>query len=253
MKKLMAWAWLAVALSVPAYAQDESPAAADVPPAETIAEDAVVIDDGSGSAEERAEAEAAEITEPAPAEDVAVVEAAYDDSGDDGDVDQDEGLGLNLYVGVEYDQTTVDVNDEGIRQELSGRRFDSDFYKLRLGIRMFEAIGLEVQAGFPANDSSRDELETKQFYGIYFVPTGVLLNTVEVSARLGYAYTELESEDGSKDADGASFGIAFELPLRLFGEGMPNLRLGAGGTVYQEDRDARVFGWHGGLRYDFTL
>ena len=112
---------------------------------------------------------------------------------------------------------------------------------------------MEFHAGIPANKSSDDELETEQFFGLYLVPTGVLLDTVEVSVRLGYAYTRLKSEQGSENTDGASFGLAFELPLRLLGESLPDLRIGAGGTVYQEEREGRIFGWHGGIRYDFTL
>ncbi len=267
MKNPMALAWLLAVLALPAAAQDEAPAAsdaapaaeeappaADTAPAEAITENAVVIDDGSGGEPSAAEAvtggesmDATASTDEAPAEDT----ASSDEGSSDSPAEPREGL--KLYVGLEYDQTTVDINDEGLQDAVGGSRFDSDFYKLRLGVRMFEAVGVEFHAGFPANDSSDDKLETKQFYGLYLVPTGVLLDTIEVSARLGYAYTEIKSDAGKQDADGASFGVAFELPLRLLGEGMPNLRLGAGGTVYQEDRDARVFGWHGGIRYDFTL
>lgn len=281
MKNRMAWVWLLAFMALPAAAQDETaPAAEAAPaaeeaappaeeaaaPAEESAADTTSADSGSG-AEASSDASAAEAitggdsadeaasdtaaSDAAPAEDT----ASSDDSGDSsGDSDSGDGEGLKLYVGLEYDQTTIDINDDAKEAALGRHRFDSDFYKLRLGWRAFEAVAVEFHAGFPANKSSNDELETKQFYGLYLVPTGVLLNTIEVSARLGYAYTEVKADGGAKeDQDGASFGIAFELPLRLFGESMPNLRIGAGGTVYQEERESRIFGWHGGIRYDFTL
>lgn len=227
MVKQMAWMVLAVLAAAPVMAQDEAAPAAEEAPAEAAAE--------AAPAEEAS----------APVEETAATE---DSSGDSGD-----GSGLNLYVGIDYDMTTVDIDNSEGQAALSGSRFDSDFYKLRLGMRLFEAVGLEFHAGFPANNAGGDELETKQFFAAYLVPTGVLFELIEVSARIGYAYTELGSDLGSEDADGASFGLGVELPLRHFGEGLPNLRIGAGGTVYQQDREGRIYGFHGGLRYDFSL
>lgn len=163
------------------------------------------------------------------------------------------GSGLRLYAGLEYDMTTVDFDEGKQREDFGGRRFDSDFYKLRLGARLFDGVAVELHAGLPANRAGGDEVETQQFYALYLVPTGVLLNVVEISARLGYAFTTVENKNASADLDGASFGVAVELPFRIFGEGPPNFRVGAGATVYQADRDARVFGVHGGLRFDFTV
>lgn len=250
MRKLMALGWLAAFMALPVWAQETTategePPAADAPPQEAIAPDSVVIGD------EAATDEAAPASEPPPEETAAATESTDDSSASTEEAS--EPRTWNLYVGLEFDQTTVDVNDEGLQAALGRRRFDSDFYKLRLGARFFDAVGVEFHAGFPANNSGDKELETKQFYGLYLVPTGVLLDTVEVSARLGYAFMTLESEGQEEDLDGASFGLAAELPLRLISESMPNLRIGVGGTVYQEQRDTRVFGWHAGLRYDFTL
>lgn len=258
MTKTMAWGCLLACLALPVAAQDEAaveeavteeaatePAAADAPAPDEIAAEPVVIDDGS---------------EPAAEDSAATEDTASSDSygeepaADEGSTDEGGGLGLDLYVGLEFDQTKVDVDDEALEAELGGNsRFDADFYKLRLGARIFEGVGVEFQAGFPASDASADELEVKQFYGLYLVPTGVVLETVEVSVRLGYAFVELENELGSEETDGASFGLAAELPLRRFGEGLPDLRFGIGATVYQEERSGRMYGFHGGLRYDFSL
>lgn len=234
--------WLGLAL--PALAQD-APAEPEAAPADTASAPA-------------ADAPVAEAVEAAP--EAAAAEASADasvdtsaEAADDSGADMGDGEGLNLYVGAEFDSTTIDLDDDGLEAGFGGRRFDSDFAKLRLGVRLFEAVGLEIQGGVPVSNAGGDELETKQFFAFYFVPTGVLLDVVEVSARIGYALTTLENDGAKEDLDGMSYGVGMELPLRLFGEGMPNLRLGVGGTVYQQDRESRVYGFHGGLRYDFTL
>lgn len=258
MNKLMTWAWVAVLATSSVMAQDEAVPADAAPPADTTVETAPADAAATEAVAEAPPADAAPVEEavapaeePAPTEDTASAEDSGDSSGsDEGGGD---GEGLKLYVGVDYDMTTVDINDGEVETALSGDRFDSDFYKLRLGTRLFEAVGLELNAGFPANNASSEKLETKQFYALYLVPTGVLFELIEVSARIGYAYTELKGDAGSEDADGMSFGLGVELPLRRFGESLPDLRLGVGGTVYQEDRDGRVYGFHGGVRYDFML
>lgn len=276
MNQRIAWGSLLLAVALPVMAQDE--AAVDQAIA---AEEAVVVTEEA--AVEETATEAAAPAEEAPAADAAVAEdvaapaeeslgatadapeAAVEDVAEEqyvadagdpdesSDVGSDEGLGLDLYVGVEFDQTTVDLQNEGLGNAFGSNRFDSDFYKLRLGARIADGIGVELHAGFPAHDAGDGEVETKQFYAFYFVPTGVLLNTVEVSARLGYAMTSLENDQTDDDFDGMSFGLAAELPIRRFGEGLPNLRFGVGATVYQEDNEARVYGFHGGLRFDFSI
>lgn len=256
MNKLMTWAWVAVLATSSVMAQDEAApdaaapadAAVEAAPADAAAVEAAPADAPPADAAAVEEA-AAPAEESAPAEDT----ASSEDSSGGGDEGGEDGEGLKLYVGVDYDMTTVDINDGEVENALSGDRFDSDFYKLRLGTRLFEAVGLELNAGFPANNASSEKLETKQFYALYLVPTGVLFELIEVSAKIGYAYTELKSDVGKEDADGMSFGLGIELPLRRFGESLPDLRLGVGATVYQEDRDGRVYGFHGGVRYDFTL
>lgn len=248
--------WLGLAL--PALAQD-APAEPEAAPADTAsapAADAPVAE-AVEAAPEAAAAEASadasvDTSAEATAETVAMDQGG-DEAADDSGADMGDGEGLNLYVGAEFDSTTIDLDDDGLEAGFGGRRFDSDFAKLRLGVRLFEAVGLEIQGGVPVSNAGGDELETKQFFAFYFVPTGVLLDVVEVSARIGYALTTLENDGAKEDLDGMSYGVGMELPLRLFGEGMPNLRLGVGGTVYQQDRESRVYGFHGGLRYDFTL
>lgn len=254
MTKSIAWGWLFVALSLPAYAQEEIPAetaaAEEAAPAadESAAADSGTAADDSASA---GESGSDSTSDSASSEDSSGAEdTASDDSSGDG---EGGGRGLNLYVGLEFDQAKVDLDDRDTSTSLGRSRFDTDFYKIRLGARVFEGVGIEFHAGVPSSNASDRKLEMKQFYGLYLVPTGVIMETVEVSARLGYAYVKLDSEQGSDDADGASFGLALEVPLRRFGENLPNVRIGGGGTVYQEQREGRIYGYHFGLRYDFSL
>lgn len=176
-----------------------------------------------------------------------------DSSEDTGDTDAGSGEGLPLYVGVEFAQTRVEVSEEGLEAAFGARRFDSEFYKLRVGTRLFEGVGLEAQVGVPASDSGEGEVETSQYYGLFLVPTGVFMDLVEISARIGYSMMTIENDLADEDLDGMSFAIAIELPLRAFGESLPDLRLTSSGAVFQEDRDARVYGYTVGLRYDFRL
>lgn len=181
---------------------------------------------------------------------------AQDEEGiaeDFGAASEDAGDGLPLYAGVEFAQTRVEFGEDDLQAAFGGRRFDSDFYKLRVGARVFEGVGLEAQVGVPASDSGEGELETSQYYGLFLVPTGVFMDMVEISARIGYSIMSVENDLADEDLDGMSFALAIELPLRALGESLPDLRLTGSGAVFQEDRDARVYGYTLGLRYDFSL
>lgn len=239
---------LGLGAAMPALAQEEPPPVEEAAPAEVAA-----------PAEEVAPAE-----EAAPDEDAAPTEesVAGDESGSseeaggesDGSSGGESGSeGLPLYVGVEFAQTRIEVNDDALRAAFGSRRFDSDFYKLRLGARVLDGVGVEFQGGIPGSDSGNKKLETSQYYGLFLVPTGVAFETVEISARIGYSLISIENDTADEDIDGMSFSLALELPIRRFAEGLPDLRLTAAGDVYQGDREARVYGYSVGLRYDFRL
>ena len=165
-----------------------------------------------------------------------------------------DGEGLPLYIGIEYADLTFDVSNDQLEADFGNDRFDSQLYALRLGTRLFNAIGAELQLGAGDSASGTDEVEVSQYAGFYFVPTGTIANAVEVSVRVGYSFLTLEGASGAEeDVDGLSYGLGMAVPFRLWGEGMPNLRLNAGGTVYSSERETRTFSWHAGLRYDFFL
>lgn len=219
---------LVLVLTVPAYAQEEPP------PAEATADEA----SGDEPIETTPVAEtAAESTETVPVEEPAEeepVEAAEP---------------LPIYVGLDLAKTILSVSG------LSGfqaRDYDSGIYRLRAGVRLLEQVGFEFHYGFDAGDEGPGEVSTKNYYGIFAVPTANLFDTVELAFPVGYAMSKVERPAASDSLGSIAYGINAELPLRNFGESFPDLRLVAGWMVYYQKSDARLYGANVGLRYDFT-
>ncbi len=161
---------------------------------------------------------------------------------------------IPLYVGADYAWTTVSFSDPDLKAAFGGEQFDSNMIQLRAGVRLFKKIGLEAQYGLRDQDVGEldsDEFSTANYYGVYLVPTGVLLDLIEVGAAVGYSQTKLERGNASETLSGASFGVNFEVPL-LTTERI-DLRIGGGGTVYRAQNSARLYGYHAGIRMDFRI
>ncbi|MGB1561490.1 MAG: hypothetical protein ACPHN2_08330 [Sinimarinibacterium flocculans] len=178
------------------------------------------------------------------------------DSADSGgyEPEPEEDTPWELYAGADYVWTTASFSKQSLIDDFGGDRFDSSMYRVRAGVRLFEKIGLEAQIG--TGDSNVGELEadefsTDQFYAVYFIPTGVLLDLIEVGAAIGYAHVDLERPGVSESVGGASFGVNFEIPL--FTSESLELRVGGGATAYRAQPSARIYGYHAGLRIDFRL
>ena len=157
-----------------------------------------------------------------------------------------------LYVGIAKDQATVSFADAGLQARFGGRRFDSSQLRLRAGMRLWEVIGIELQLGQNDADVAQGEAELSGYKGVMFVPTGVVFDSLEVSGLVGYSQFDVERGAQSEKLSGTSYGFNVELPLRSLSETLPNLRLGAGGLVYNDRRSARAFSLNAGLRYDFS-
>lgn len=178
---------------------------------------------------------------------------AADDSGDDA-AEEDEGEPLEFYIGGDYVWTSVSFSKEAYRTDFGADELDSNMYRFRGGVRLFNKIGLEAHIGAGDSDTDgldADEYSTSQFYGVYIVPTGVLLDLIEVGGAIGYASTKLERPGVSETLSGASFGVNFEIPL-FTSEGL-ELRVGGGGTMYRAQNSARISGYHAGVRVDFRI
>lgn len=175
--------------------------------------------------------------EEAPAEEVAAEEAPADD-----------GTSTPIYFGVDMATTTLSSSS------LSGfddGNYDSGQYRLRLGAMPIESIGVEVQYGIDNGGEGEGEAATASYYGVYLVPMATVIGGVEIAFPVGYAMSTVERPGASEDLESLAYGMDAQLPLRVFGESMPNLRVGAGGMVYYQRGDARLYGINLGLRYDF--
>lgn len=178
----------------------------------------------------------------------------FADSGRNDEGGSGEDTPWELYAGADYVWTTASFSKQRLIDDFGGDRFDSSMYRVRAGVRLFEKIGLEAHFGTgdtSTGDLEADEFSTEQFYAVYFVPTGVLLDLIEVGASIGYAHIDLERPGVSESLGGASFGVNFEIPL-LTTETL-ELRLGGGATAYRAQPSARIYGYHAGLRLDFRL
>ncbi|WP_168147067.1 outer membrane beta-barrel protein [Solimonas marina] len=160
-----------------------------------------------------------------------------------------------VYAGVDYAFLRSSLSKDSMKNALGGDQFDSDFYLLRVGTRLFKQISIEGRFGIKnESGNSTDKVETNQMYGIYIVPTGNLFHFLEVSAPIGYAHTKLENDNGSVKLNGMSFGLNFEVPIYVNAKSrIPDIRLSSGGTVYYAGRDSQTYGYQAGIRMDFKI
>lgn len=166
----------------------------------------------------------------------------------------DDGASHKFYIGANFQQARLSVSDPSSVGGIPQDDYDSTFYDLRLGYRLLDAIGVEAHYGIAGdNGSDPGKVKTDNYYAFYVVPTGTLLDTVEISAPVGYASSKVKQGDLKATLAGVSYGLNIELPLRRLWSSSPDLRLSGGGTVYYHGTDARFYGFHYGLRWDFGL
>jgi outer membrane protein OmpA-like peptidoglycan-associated protein len=172
-----------------------------------------------------------------------------------------------FYVGASYSQATISIS------KLNGfavGNWDSRMVQGRVGMRLTDGLGVEahVGKGIDTDDPPYDPV-LNGYYGIYFVPTGILLDMVEFAFPLGFAWTHFEGYSPGPDQNnsghpprgtpvserlnGVSYGMNVEFPFKLITEAVPDIRLVGGGMVYQQNNAARTYGWHAGLRWDFAI
>ncbi len=235
----------------PAEGLSEDMAAGDAM-AEEGSADAAALDDPGVTDDTAASAEAtAETTEEVPVDDGSS-EVAADDSYEE--TTGTTGEPFKMYVGLDRAWATATFSNDTLAARFGGDEFDSEFYRVRIGARVFDAISLEAQIGVSDEEGSEPgKFEVAEYYGVFVVPTGVLFNLVEVAAPVGYSMMSVERGNVSEDIDGVSFGLNIEIPLLTGVEWLPDVRIGGGGTVYQAEKKSRVYGYHAGLRIDFGL
>ena len=242
MKPISAGACLGLAaalLALPAWAQDEDVEV--VPIEEASPEEPLPAEAPAEEAAAEATAETTEApTEEAPAEEVAAAEEP---------AAEEPAEPLGLYVGLDWVGTTLSVSSP---LATGADEFDSGMYRGRVGMRALEAVGLELQLGVDNSDDAPGSVETKSYYGLFLVPTATVFEVLELAFPVGYAQSEFGAGgSGSDSLRSLAYGIDAELPLRMFGAELPDLRFTAGWMVYYQKSDARAYGANAGLRYDF--
>lgn len=150
-----------------------------------------------------------------------------------------------LYVGL--DQAGTTLSQSGLPPQ-TPHEFDSGFYRLRAGRQLGQGVGIELQYGFEETADQPGEVATEDYYGLFLVPSTNLFETIDLTFPVGYA----RSTVGGVDLDSVAFGLAAELPLQAFSSSLPDLRLVLGWMTYYQKRDARLYGFNLGLRFDFS-
>lgn len=225
MSKMWIAALVAV-LALPALAQEEPAEVVEVPAEESA---------------EPAEAPA----EAAPAEDAGVEEVAEADPVAE---ESEPAAPWALYVGADQVNTTLSLS---VPPTEPANEFESTMVRVRVGKRLFEAVGAELHVGVDQADEDAGEVTTDAYYGLFLVPTATLFEVLELGFPVGYARSEY-GDDG--EALGSiAYGASLELPIRALWDALPDVRLTSGAMVYYQKSDARVYGANFGLRFDFTL
>lgn len=160
---------------------------------------------------------------------------------------------LRFYVGGDFARATLSTSSETAEFGQDNRDIVG-FVRGTIGVRLFQKLGFEAQYGrHVETPQDPDDVKVRNYYGFFLVPTGTVLETVEVSTPLGYSKMDLKRGAASGKFDGLSFGLDLALPLRVFWDAFPDLRLYGGGMVYRAAASARIYGFHGGVRWDFEL
>lgn len=167
----------------------------------------------------------------------------------------EEGEPTRLYVGADYAQVDVSYSSDALKAQFGGEEFRSTFYRGRVGVRVFEVIGLEAHFGVPDDDGSEPgRVEIAEYWGVFAVPTATIFDLFEMAVPLGYSKLKVAQATGAEEEFGrVGFGLNIELPLKGLVEALPDIRIGGGGMVYHAENHARIYGYHVGARYDFAF
>ena len=224
---------------------DEPPPTGDVAPADAAPADAAAGDASAPPPDASSDSSASASSDASPgSEAVEGEQTASNDSGD----------GLKIYFGAERVEATLDLSDDSLQQRYGDDKLDGAFYRGRVGLRLAPGIAIEGHGGFlPDDDKASNDAKFKHLWAVYLVTTGTVLDTVELSGRVGWAWVGVKNPNADESFNSVSYGLEAALPLRVFGESLPDIRLVAGATVFNQERQERSYGWSYGLRYDFTL
>jgi len=167
----------------------------------------------------------------------------------------------NFYVGADLQNTKLSVSDSNSFGGLNASDFDSKFWDVRAGYRLFKVVGIEVHYGVPdQNDQDPGRYKKRNYYGAFAVPTANVFDLFELGFPIGYTNSSITVNGANsagtdttvdKHLNSIAYGANLEIPVRVLWHALPDVRLTGGGMVYYQRSDAREYGYHFGLRYDF--
>jgi outer membrane protein OmpA-like peptidoglycan-associated protein len=173
----------------------------------------------------------------------------------------DDDKRFPFYVGADLQNTKFSISDSGSFGGLNNTDYDSKFWDLRAGYRLFKVVGIEAHYGVPDNNGGDlNQYKVRNYYGIFAVPTANVFGLFELGFPIGYTNSSVrlngDSTTGAVEQvqahlSSAAYGANLEIPLRVFWRALPDFRITGGGMVYYQRTDAREYGYHFGLRYDF--
>ena len=173
----------------------------------------------------------------------------------------DDDKKYNFYVGADLQNTKLSVSDSNSFGGLNATDFDSKFWDIRAGYRLFKVIGVEVHYGIPdQNDQDPGKYKKRNYYGVFAVPTASVFDLFELGFPIGYTNSSITVNGANtagtdsiveKHLNSIAYGANLEIPVRVLWHALPDVRLTGGGMVYYQRSDAREYGYHFGLRYDF--
>ena len=173
----------------------------------------------------------------------------------------DDDRKYNFYIGADLQNTKLSVSNSDSFQGLNASDYDSKFWDIRAGYRLFKVIGVEAHYGIPdQNDQDPGRYKKRSYYGIFAVPTANVFDLFEIGFPVGYTNSGItvngQTAAGTsavvqKHLNSIAYGANLEVPVRVLWRALPDIRLTGGGMVYYQRSDAREYGFHFGLRYDF--
>lgn len=173
----------------------------------------------------------------------------------------DDDRKYNFYFGADLQNSKLSVSDSNGFGGLNTSDYDSKFWDVRAGYRLFKVIGVELHYGLPDQDANEPgRYKKRNYYGVFAVPTANVFDLFEIGFPLGYTNSGI-TVDGQNSAgtnttvqkhlNSIAYGANLEVPVRVIWRALPDIRLTGGGMVYYQRSDAREYGFHFGLRYDF--
>ncbi len=173
----------------------------------------------------------------------------------------DDDKKYNFYVGADLQNTKLSVSNSDSFNGLNASDYDSKFWDIRAGYRLFKVVGVEVHYGVPdQNDQDPGRYKKRSYYGVFAVPTASVFDLFEIGFPVGYTNSGItvngQNAAGTntvveKHLNSIAYGANLEVPVRVLWRALPDVRLTGGGMVYYQRSDAREYGFHFGLRYDF--